>query len=194
MSNCGQISANVLIDCDNPMIGGANDRLVILNKDDWDAATITRDGANNQLITDIVLATGADAYNFEGKNHSVEPSQTLVKQRYAEVYDHQVDFKVFGANAAVKAQLENLVKGNFVAIIQNNYKGASGSACFEVYGEEVGMEIQELARIISDAETQGAFSIVMKTPEEVKEGHLPATLFDTSFAATKAVVDALIAA
>lgn len=190
---CGQISAHILVDCNNPMIGGADDRLVLINKDDWELATITRNGTNNQLIEGITLATGADAYYFEGKNHSLEPAQRLVKQRYAEVYDHEVIFKVFKIDAPTKTQLEALAKGKFVAILQNNFKGASGDSCFEIYGEEVGMEVPELERIIGDAETQGAFNITLRTPEQVKEGHLPATLFLTNFVTTLAIVDGLLA-
>lgn len=192
MSICGLISASILLDCDYPPVGGADDRLIVINHDDWDNATITLDVGNPQLITNIVLPTGKDAYQFAGKNHSVEPTQTLVKQRYAEVYDHEVMFKVFKGDATTKQQLDKLAKGNFVCIIQNNLKGAAGNSSFEVYGIDVGLETQELERVIGDTETQGAYNVILRTPEEVKEGHLPATLYDTSFAATKAIVDALL--
>ena len=103
MSLCGELSANVLIDCDNPLVGGANDRLILINKADWDDATITRNGSNNQLIENIAFVSGGVvAYQFEGKNNSVEPRAALVKQRYAEVYDHEVIFKIFGNSADIQ--------------------------------------------------------------------------------------------
>lgn len=192
MSICGKISASVAIDCDNPLVAGANDRLILINKEDWDNGTITPNVSNSELIEGITLPSGTDAYYFEGKNDSVEPKQTLVKQRYAEVYDHEVIFKVFKADAATKQQLEKMVKGKFVAIIENNFKGSSGNSCFEIYGYDVGLQVMEMERVIMDAETQGAFNITLRTPENIKEAHLPKTLYITSYAATKAVVDALL--
>ena len=192
MSTCGQISASVVLDCDNVMVAGANDRLVLINKDDWDLATITPDGENAELITGIDLASGTDAYYFEGKNYSTEPKQTLVKQRYSEVFDHEIIFKVFKSNAATKVQIEALVKGKFVAIIENNFRGADGDSAFEIYGYDVGLQTMELERAIMDADTQGAYNITLRTPDDIKEGHLPKTLFLTSYAITKAIVDALL--
>lgn len=190
MSTCGQISSNITIDCSNPLSGGANDRLVLINKDDWDEATLT---GTSTLITGITLATGATAFSYEGKNNSVEPRQALVKQRYAEVYDHEAMFKVFKADAATKAQLELLAKGKVVAIVENNWKGAAGAGAFEVYGADTGLFVQELERALADADTQGAFNVVLRTSEQSKESHLPATLFLTSYAITKAIVDGLLA-
>ena len=111
MSICGKISQNIIIDCDNPLVGGAKDRLILINHDDWSDATITRNVTNNQLITNIVLGSGVVAYEYEGKNNSVEPRSALVKQRYAEVYDHETIFKVFKSNAATKQQIEKMAKG-----------------------------------------------------------------------------------
>lgn len=193
MSICARISANVLFDCDNPLVAGTDDNLFLINKEDWDEAVITRNASNNQLIEGIALATGDLAYKFEGKNSSVEPMQKLVKQKYAEVYDHEVTFKVFKVNAATKEQLEKMASGKVVAIVSNLFKGASGEAAFEVYGEEIGLEVQELERSLADVDTQGAFNLVLRTPEIAKEAHLPATLYDTDYATTKAIVDGLIA-
>lgn len=193
METCGQISSDILIDCLNPLVGGVKDRLVLMNKEDWDAATITKDQDNAQLISNVILASGAIAYQYEGKNNSVEPRQALVKQRYAEVYDHEVIFKVFKADASTKQQLELLAKGKVVAIVENNWKGASGAGAFEVYGEETGLYVQELDRTLADADTQGAYNVVLRTSEQAKESHLPATLFAGSYAATKQIVDSLLA-
>lgn len=189
MSTCGKISSDILIDCSNPISGGVNDRLILINKDDWDLATL---GGTPQLITSIALPTSAVAYVYEGKNNSVEPRSALVKQRYAEVYDHEVTFKVFKTDAATKAQIELLAKGKVIAIIENNYKGASGAGAFEVYGSDSGLFLQELERTLADADTQGAYSLVLRTSEQSKESHLPATIFSSTYAATKVIVDALL--
>ena len=190
MSSCGKISANILIDCDNPLTGGVNDRLILVNKDDWDQATITPGSGN--VIANIVMATAAVGFKFEGKNNSVEPRQALVKQRYAEVYDHEVTFKVFTADSDTKEQLEKLAKGKVVAIVENNWKGDDGKGAFEAYGVETGLFLQELERTLADADTQGAYNLVLRSSEQSKESHLPATIWSSSYAITKGIVDALL--
>lgn len=190
MSACSQITAGVLIDCANPIISGAKDRLVLINRDQID--TLTRNNTNPQIIEAISLAGGSVGYVFEGRFNSVEPKQTMVKKRYARVYDHEVAFKVFSGVPLTKKQIELMAQGNLVAIVENNYQGASGEGAFEVYGLDTGLEVEALERVISDSETQGAYSVTLKTTEQNKEGHLPATLFVTDYTASKAVVDGLL--
>lgn len=194
MGNCGRISSNLLQDCDNPMIGGTDDVMYVINHDDWKEATITRDASNNQLITGITLASSRIAYKFEGKNNSIEPRAALAKGRYYELYDHEVIFKVFDNSAEVKAEVEALAKGRYVIIIENSHKGAAGESAFEVYGDESGLELAEGERAVSDTETQGAFNLTLRSSEYSRESHLPATLYDTDYATTKAIVTGLLTA
>jgi hypothetical protein len=95
---------------------------------------------------------------------------------------------------ATKKTMNDLPKGRFVAIVQNNHKGEDGNAAFEIYGTEIGMEITEYTRNNADNDTQGAPALVLRTPGEGsgKEPYLPLTLHDTNFATTKAIVDSII--
>lgn len=191
-NNCGKISASIVLNCDYPLIGGSEDRLVLINKDD--IVSVTRNGSNPQIIEDIVLTSSPQAYAYEveGKNNSNDIKWTLVKARYSEGYSHEIIFRVFNMSPAVKAFIEDMAKGKFVAISQNNFKGATGNAAFDIHGLDVGLELVEALGDKSDAETQGAPVLTLRTPELFKEPHLPATLFITSFAASKAVVDGLL--
>jgi len=192
MGTCAVITANITFDCDNPPVAGNEDVLWVINKAEWDNATLTPNGTNPQLIEGITLATGDFLFKYEGKNNSVEPTQKLVKGKYTESYDHEVTFKVFKTDAATKEQLEKLASGRVVAILENRFRGDTGASAFEIYGSDVGMEVQELTRTLNDADTQGAFNLILRSPEISKEGHLPASLFVTSYAATKAVIEALV--
>jgi hypothetical protein len=190
--NCGKISESILIDCANPLVGGVKDRLVLFNFEDQ--SVITRDGTNPQLITGISLTTSpvAKAYQFEGKNHSNDVKSTLVKGKYSENYDHEVIFRIFGNSAAIKKQIEAMAKGKFVAIIENNFKGNGGDAAFEIFGLDVGLDLMAMEANKSDQDTQGAYVLTLRTPDTFKEPHLPASLFLTDYATTKAIVDALL--
>lgn len=191
-SVCGAITAAILKDCTNPLIGGTDTTIYVANY--ADIASVTRNGSNPQIIEAITMVATKKFYKYEGQNNSVEPEQHLVKQKYARVYDHLIKFKVFNATPTTKAQLELMAVGRIVAIVENNWKnGTTGNGAFEIYGLDVGLEVENLDRMLADADTQGAFDLTLKTPEAAKEGHLPATLFITSYSATQAVIAALIA-
>lgn len=191
MATCDNLNADILYDCDNPPSGGANDRLILFNYDDING-NVTVDGSNPLLFTNITLGSGIRGFVFEGLNNSNEPRAALVKGRYVNGYDHEVIFKVFKNSPDAKAQLKRLDGARVVALVQNNHKGAGGNAAFEIYGYETGLRLQELERVIADAETQGAYNVTIRNDEVSRPSSLPHTLFDTDFATTLALVDSLI--
>jgi hypothetical protein len=191
MSNCGKLSSNILLNCDYPLVGGTKDLLKLINFEDIDS--VTRNASNPQIIEAITLVSSpqAQAYQIEGKNSSNDLRAALVKARYSEGYDHEVIFRIFTNGPEVKKQIEAMGKGTFVAVVENNFRGSTGNAAFEIYGLDVGLELVEMETNKSDAETQGAYVLTLRTPELYKEPHLPATFYVTSYAATKALFNAL---
>jgi len=190
---CGKISANVGIYCDNPLQAGSEDTLIVFNYDDWQNAAITFNGVNPQIIENVVMASGIVGYAYEGKNNSIGPKYEFIKQTYAEVYNHEINFKVFDVSPTAKAQLELMAKGSFVAIVNNKFKGASGNAAYEVYGTDAGLVMSQNVRDLLNQDTQGAFDVILKSSETALEPHMPKTFFDTNLATTKAIVDGLTA-
>jgi hypothetical protein len=190
MAVCDDITAGIAYDCANPPTGGANDRLILVNFKDIDG-NVTYN-ATNPLVVEAITLGAATGYVFEGLNASNEPRAALVKGRYVNGYDHEVRFKTFSNAIATKTQLSKLDGALVVAIVQNNHKGAAGEAAFEIYGLETGLRLQELERIIADAELQGAYNILIKNDEISKPSTLPHTLFITDFAASLAVVDGIL--
>jgi len=190
--NCGKISDDIFNNCDETLVGGVRDRLVLINIDDID--TYTKNVTNTQIIEGITLITSpaARGYVFEGQNNSIDDSSSLSKGAYSVGYLHKIVFRVFGNSPEIKEQLEALAKGKTVAIVQNNFKGATGSAAFELKGMDSGLEVLEMTTDKSDADTQGAYVVTLSTNEKFKEGHLPATVFLTNFDTTRDLVDALI--
>ena len=172
---CPGINADVFLDCTKPISAGVKDMLYLVNF--ADIATIVEDLANPNLIESFTLAAGAFLYRFEGKNNSIDPKSTLVKARYSNTFNHECIFKVFDTKV--------------VAIVENNYKGSTGEVPFEIYGLRSGLEITVMERIVNDQETQGAYNITLSSSEQIKEPYLPATLFDTDYATTKAFLENL---
>ena len=125
---CGKITQGFDIDCDNPLQAGAEDTLILINRDDWLGAVITYNVANPQIIEDVVLPVPAVAFAYEGKNNSIGPKYEFIKQTYAEVYNHEINFKVFNVDPDAKKELEAMAKGSMVAIVNNRFKGVNGNA------------------------------------------------------------------
>ena len=138
---CGKISASQTINCNNPLQAGSEDELILINWEDWLDASLTLNGTNTQIVENILLASGVVGYTMDGKNNSIAPKFELVKQAFAEVYSHELNYKVFGVNAEAKKQLEKKAKGRFVAIVHNKFKGASGESAYEIYGADAGLVV-----------------------------------------------------
>ena len=189
---CGKITQGFDIDCDNPLQAGAEDTLILINRDDWLGAVITYNVGNPQIIEDVVLPVPAVAYAYEGKNNSIGPKYEFIKQTYAEVYNHEINFKVFNINPDAKKELEAMAKGSMVAIVNNKFKGDNGDNAYEVYGADAGLIISQNLRDIINQENQGAFDVILKSDEAALEPHMPKTFFNTDLATTKAIVDGLL--
>lgn len=189
-TSCANLSENVLLDCQKRISAGANDNLFLLNYND--IAAITRDNTNPNLIESFSLVSGAFLYKFEGFNDSVEPRSALVESRYSKLYDHEVTFKIFDNTVSIKDQIDRMAQGKMVAIIENNFAGSDGETKFEIYGITGGLQLREMERIVQDEETQGAYNLVLRSSDRSKEPNLPASLFETSIAVTRAFINSLV--
>lgn len=189
-TSCAQITDNILLDCAKRPAAGANDNLYLFNYDEL--ATLTRDNTNPNLIESFSLVSGAFIYRFQGQNDSVEPRSALVEARYSKSYDHEVIFKLFDNTADLKDQIDRLAQGRVIAIVENNFAGSDDETKFEIYGLTSGLLLREMERIVADAETQGAYNLTLRTSDFSKEPNLPATLFDTSIAVTRAFIQSLL--
>lgn len=189
-----KISAGASANCNKPLVGGANDRLILINKED--ISGVVYSASSDLIIEAITLAIASPAnkaYAFTGKNSSVDSSATLVKGRYSVTYDHQTIFRIFDDGPDIREIVAQLGNGKYVAIVQNNYRGTDDKATFDVKGISVGLEATEITQDKSDADTQGAWVITLKTPDNgPKEPLPPANFFITDYATTKAAIDALL--
>ena len=191
---CTGISIGAAYDCENPLVAGVDQRLILINKADYDDATVTYDVTTTTLITDIVLAAGGkQGWAFQGVRTSLNPQSAFIPAKVSVGYDHQVDFLVFDISQVQKDNLEELGLDKVVAVVQNMNVPGNADSVFEVFGKDTGLELITNVRINADQETAGAFSISLKTSDESgKEPKLPTSWWDTDFATTKAKVDTLL--
>lgn len=193
-SACGGITVGAGYDCDDPLVAGVEQRLILINKDDFDDATVTYDVTTTTLITNIVLASGGkQGWAFQGIRRSLNPQATFVPAAVSVGYDHQINFLVFEITQIQKDNIEKLGLDKVVAVVQNINAAGNGDGVFEVFGKDVGLTMTEGTRINADQETNGAFNLILKTSDDLgKEPKLPTNYWDTNFATTLAKVDTLL--
>lgn len=193
MSNCGKIAAGILRNCDNPLVGGVSDELILINKDDISDYETNVD--NPQLIEgfDLVTSPSAKGYKFQGFKSSVEPSVVLTPNAYRSFWKHQIVFRIFDNTPDTKTIIEGIKDGTLVAIVKNNNQGVNGNAVYELFGKGVGLQLTVGESTKNDADTQGAYVLTLATPDNLKESNLPASIYITSLADTVAMVNSLVA-
>lgn len=189
---CGLISQDVLNSCTDVLVGGVNDRLILYNKSQ--IASYDLNVSNEQIIEGINMVSSPQAtgYVFEGRNYSVNDSTKLKNGKFQAGYEHTTVFRIFGNTPDIKAQIEAMNNGLIVAVVQNNHTGVNGNAAFELKGKDIGLKVTDLSQDKSDADSQGAWVVTLATPADYREPHLAATVFDTNFATTKAMIDATL--
>lgn len=188
MSVCGSISSSLLIDCDNPIVGGVSDILYLFNFDD--IASYTK-GMNN-VVNLITMVSGKSGYIIEGQRSSIDVKASLVDGRFFTAYNHELTFRVFSNSADIKKQLRAISGGLFVAIIENRYRGVNGASSFEILGLDAGLGATVLETNKSDSDTQGAYLVTLTSREIAKEPHLPYFYFNTSYSQSIVDINALL--
>ena len=192
---CGGIGGDGIYDCIDPIVAGTVQRLILINKAVYNAATIVYDVTTANIITSIALASGDVAYFFDGVRKSIAPQTAFTPSAVSSGFDHQVDFLVFDISAAQKLNIEKMALSNgLVAIVQNINAAGNKDSVFELFGGGVGMQLQAGAmRISNDTESNSAYTLSLKTADDGgKEQHLPLSIWDTDFATTKNMVDGLL--
>lgn len=194
---CGKkITKNIGYHC--ALIGGVEARLWLFNRDE--VLGPVRDVTNPQIITDLTMkvkTTGTpnvlySGYRYEGYNNSVKPKETYVAGKaVGPRFDHVIDFVIFSRNSDVKAEIEAIAAGKFIAIIENVNKADDNA--FEVYGLDVGLELKSLTAD-STGDTEGAYALQLGSPDNFKEPHLSANFFDTDYATTLDALNTLVSA
>lgn len=187
---CAALDGSLEPNCTYPIQGGVDDKLYLINKSD--IASVTRNVTNPQIIEDIILISGATAFEIQGQNNSNNTRFEMVKQRFTRMWNHFVDFVGFDLSPTGFERYEELSNALVVAVVVNNYRGTSGNAAIKIYGLDAGLRAASIAQDMASADTQGAVQIALSTDDINKEPHTPATLFDTDFATSLAIIEGLV--
>lgn len=186
MINCAKIGKNLVLGDCGRSTAAIEPEMVLVNFDDWKAATKEIDG---NVLSSLVLASGANGYKYESLKNSFEKDCTLAKGTYQNGFDHKVVARVFANTQDIKDEVIKLSAAKVVAILKNS-DSKTGAIVYEVYGADNGLEMSELTSPSTD--TDGIhYSFTLASGDNAKESSLPLTLNAGSEDETKAMVDAL---
>lgn len=183
---CGAIDQGSSVDCEDIPEGGTSAHIYIANYDDISGFT-----ENEGLITAITMKPGTFFYEFTGFRNDMKKTEELVKPDVGiPKFKHTASLVIYERTQGQKNNIENLLKGNVVAILENLGKDETS---FEVYGKGVGMS--GVAGVVRDAYANGGYFVVnLATPDDEGklEKKLPQTLLVADYAGTVEYIEGLL--
>lgn len=187
--SCGTLSAGFTADACTPITPGLRTRLILLNYDDVASVTVT---IGTMIATAITQVGATVGYAFTGIKLSNESDSELVVKKYAQMFTHSVTFRLFGFDGSVKKLENDLAKGKYIAVLDNNFAGTAGASRFEIFGAGTGLFAKVISRKSTDSDTGGAVTVTLETDPEALEGLPPYAFYITDEATTLAAVNALL--
>jgi hypothetical protein len=185
----GHLTADILFDCSNAPVGGIEQNVVLINKDDIDVVASTIDASNRILVTNLQLKPGKTGYLLTGVKQSNGKAWELVKKENApDKFKHTFSGVIFNPSAENKQQADSLSKGaKYVAVIEQVWKGVTNKDAFEVLGFNAGLELMTMTN--SSKENDNMIMFELTSVDGYEETTMPKTLLDVTYAATKTVFD-----
>lgn len=198
MSLCDRtIVADIKMNCDEPLQKGLESIGYIMRRADIDFGSVTFNANNNNIIESLPLVTGANAVRIYQQNNSFTGTNSAVEVgTYVNGVTHNVAFIIPDKGPDVAHDIiEPLISGEeFVVVLENKYKGLHktlpGSAAFQVYGFHQGAIVSAGDADKYSDDTLSGWSITLT---ETRAPKAEMYLYSTSYAATKQLLDSLIA-
>ena len=187
------VSQDIAPNCDNPVLDGAENIGMIINRDDINMAEVVKDGVRKNVIKDLYsgIKVGKKAYSiyipsntpFNGTNAK------MAKGTNSNKWDSEVHFTVLNNDPDVATNIiAGLANGTYVVVIQNKFNNTDktstpSDSVFQVFGFEKGLRAEAIEHQKYSAETDGGWSVIMKEESHPKPEHF---LYDTTYTATLA--------
>lgn len=186
MGLCDSITLGAIYDCQNIPQPGNDPTLVLVNKEDLNAGSITYNSAGT-LITNVTLAVNRPAYLFQGWKDSVKTKVELVQTDTGPMFKHTVDLVVYDVSPVQRQNLERMCRGSVSAFVEKRKKDSNS---FELYGMDAGLYVVP-GTLYSSNENGGVFKITLSSLEGQEEAEMQQTVLSNDYNATKALIQGL---
>lgn len=188
---CGAVNADILRDCDDKPVGGAENVMAVIPMEVWNRATKVFDVTNPNIITTVTLATGDKAFKFETFKRNFKPKFETQDTDYGAYYKHSIATVFPTYSDTFKLQIPALTEAYSVFVVENVKKTG---VVFEIYGGTNGLRMPDLARDL--AANEGTVGGTFTNDEDMNEPKVPYTFgaTATAYAAKKTAFTALFTA
>jgi hypothetical protein len=173
----GHLTADITFNCANAPVGGIEQNVVLINKDDVDLTATTVSADNRLQVTQIQLKPGKTGYKLTGVKQSNGKAWELVKKENApDKFKHTFSGVVFNPSLANKIQADNLSKGGkYLAVIEQVWKGSGNADAFEVLGYNSGLELVTMTN--SSKENDNMIMFELASADGFEETTMPKTYY-----------------
>lgn len=181
----GSLTADILFDCTNAPVGGIEQNVILIAKDDIDLVNTTTDASNRVLVTNLQLKPGKTGHLLSGVKQSNGKAWELVKKENApDKFKHTFSGVIFNPGADNKQQADSLAKGaKYVVVVEQVWKGSSSKDAFEILGLTSGLELMSMTN--SSKENDNMILFELASSDGFEETTMPRTLLDGDYTATK---------
>ena len=181
----GNLTADILFDCVNAPIGGIEQNVILIKKEDIDVAATTTDASSRVLVTNLQLKPGKTGFMLTGVKQANGKAWELVKKENApDKFKHTFSGVIFNPSAVNKQQADSLSKGaKYVVVIEQVWKGADSDDAFEILGLSSGLELMTMTN--NSRENDNMILFELASADGYEETTMPRTLLDGDYAATK---------
>lgn len=188
-----KLAADLVANCDETSVSGVRNTGWIINSDDIDRDSCTRDASNPNILNTLVLKSGKKAHRayVPGKTPFSGTNKALAVGTYRNKFTKQVGLIILDNGPDVVKDIINpLANGSFVVILENKFGGKDGKNTFEVYGFEQGLSATAMSDDKYSEETDGGWSATLEESGAPSAGLY---LFNDSVATTRTAITSLVA-
>lgn len=166
MSQCEKlIKADIVQDCESPIVSGLEPDGIIINREDIDFGETVFDQVNKNIIKTLILKTGKKGFNVvQTGNTPFSGAKTdMVVGTYRNKFTNEIPIAVLdnGPDVCEKV-IDGLANGTFVLILKNRHKGTDGKAEYQVYGYYQGLKASALTNEKYSEDTDGGWLVTLQ--------------------------------
>lgn len=163
MPCASQLIANVVIDCDTPLVRGVAPFFFLCHKAEIDIVTYAPDEVS---VSNFTMKAGKKLRRYEGVRYSTKPSVGFQDSEYGSTFPQTLEFVLFSNSPQAKREI-HAMKGSMdlVAIVQRN------AGDYEIYGLQTGMRMSDFNQNIADETLKGAYVVTLLAEAATKLPH-----------------------
>lgn len=159
------IKKSITIDCSNPITKGLEANGVIINRQDVDFSAAVFDDTRKNIVKTLALKAGKKGFDVycPGSTPFTGTKISLEKGTYKSKWTNDVPLVVLDNGPEVCEDIiEGLANGEYVVILRNKHKGATGNGEYQIYGYYQGLRAETIENDKYSEDTDGGWSVALK--------------------------------